>query len=411
MKSFTGVAVLLCIVSSTGALTRPAAAASPEEQILRRLDALEKENAALRARVNHLEAAKAAAVHHPVPAPAQPSQNSENLAAAPVLPPISTPPKLVDQVVEAAPASPPHRFEISGSALFLQPGAGNLEYGTLISPLPITSPNWSNQSLKPGFSPTFGVGLRYIANAANDIDLNWTHLNTMTTDWFMASPTQMVGPPYLIGPNSSPYSIGQGSARFDYDAITLDGGHTFCTECPFQLRVFGGVEFARISQEVSGLFLSTDGTDSSGYTNHSLFTGVGPRLGVKGQYAFGDFALIGEAGAAGLIGTMKSHLDFTTNTPAVGPNGQAIFSPNQTLVVPSIDTRLAIAYSFPSSSYGQFKLEAGYKAAVYFNAISNYALTQISTTIPVTGVFLATEQHSLSNFTNQGPYMTGTWAF
>ena len=119
------------------------------------------------------------AARHPVTAPPQPLQNSENLAAAPAMPP----PKLVDQVTEVAPVSAPHRFEISGSGLFLQPGAGNLEYGTLISPLPITSPNWSNQSLKPGFSPTFGVGLRYIANARNDIDLNWTHLNTMTTDF------------------------------------------------------------------------------------------------------------------------------------------------------------------------------------------------------------------------------------
>jgi hypothetical protein len=409
MKLFAGIAFLVCVVSIGGALTRPAAAASPEELILQRLDALEKENGALRARINHLESSKATtAARHPVTASPQPSQNSENLAATPVAPP---PRVVVDQVMDPARASPQHRFEISGSLLFLQPGAGNLEYGTLISPLPLTSPNWSNQSLKPGFSPTFGVGLRYIVNPANDIDLNWTHLNTTTTDWFAASPTQMVGPPYLIGPNSSPYSIGQGSARFDYDAITLDGGHTFCTECPFQLRVFGGVELARIGQEVSGLFLSTDGTDSSGYTNHSLFTGAGPRLGLKGQYSFGDFALIGEAGAAGLLGTSKSHLDFTTNTPAVGPNAQAIFSPNQTQFVPSIDTRLAIAYSFPSGSYGQFKLEAGYKAAVYFNVISNYALTQISTTIPVTGVFLATEQHSFSNYTNQGPYMTGTWAF
>lgn len=80
-------------------------------------------------------------------------------------------------------------------------------------------------------------------------------------------------------------------------------------------------------------------------------------------------------------------------------------------MIPSIDSRLAIAYSFSSSSHGQFKLEAGYKAAVYFNAVSDYAVTQITTTTPVVGVFLATEQHTFSNFTNQGPYMTGTWTF
>lgn len=193
----------------------------------------------------------------------------------------SPPPRIVDQAAEVTTASPPHCFEVSGSLLYLQPSAGDLEYGTLISPLPITSPNWSNQSLKPGFSPAFGVEMRYIADATNDIELNWTHLNTMTTASVVTSPTQMVGPPYLIGPESTPYSIGQGSARFDYDAISFDGGHTFCAECPFQMRVFVGVELARIGQEVSGLFLSTDGSDSSGYTNHSLFTGVWSASGSK----------------------------------------------------------------------------------------------------------------------------------
>lgn len=408
MKRLTRLALLICVVSIGGTVTHAASAASPEDQILQRLDALEKENAALRARVNRLEASKSATTEHrPAPVATQRLQNAEALAAAPD----PTPAKTASQAAEIATASPLHRFEISGSLLFLQPGAGDLDYGTLITPLPITTPNWSNQSLRPGFSPTFSIGGRYIADASNDIELNWTHLSTTTSGAFAASPTQMVGPPYLIGPESTAYSNGSGGVKFDYDAVNLDGGHTFCVECSFQLRVFGGVQFARIGQDLNGLFVSPDGADSSGYTNHSLFTGVGPRLGLKGQYAFGNLQLIGEAAAAGLIGTSKNHLDFTTTTPAVGFNGQAIFSPDATQVVPGIDARLAAAYSFPSSSYGRFKLELGYQAAIYFNAISQFSVTQITTTTPPVGVFLATEQHSQTNFTNHGPYLTGSWAF
>jgi hypothetical protein len=413
VKRFSKLALLLCLVSAGSGTAAHAdsvtASSTPssEDQVLRRLDALEKENAALRARVNRLEASKAVATkHRSASVTAPPPQNDGAFAAEP-----AAAMKTAERIFDAAIPRPLHHFEISGSLLFLQPGAGDLEYGTLTSPLPILSPDWSNQSLKPGLSPAFSIGGRYLADASNDVDVNWTHLDTASNASVAASPTQMVGPPYLIGPESIFYATGSGAVNFHYDSVSLDGGHTFCAECPFQLRVFGGVEFARIGQDLSGLFQSADGVDSSGYTNHSLFTGVGPRLGLKGQYAFGDFQLIGEAAAAGLIGTSKSQIDFSTNTALVGPNSQALISPNATQVIPSIDARLATAYAFPPGAYGQFKLELGYQAAIYFNAINQYSLTEVSTTAPPVGVFLASEQHSQGNFTSHGPYLTGSWAF
>ena len=345
--------------------------------------------------------------HGQVPAETR-LQNAEALAAEPN----TISPRNAGQAVDIGTSNPPHHFEISGSLLYWQPGAGDLEYGTLITPLPITTPNWANQSLKPGFSPSFRIGVRYMPNETNDIELNWTHLNSTANGSFSATPTQMVGPPYLIGPESALYQNANGTVRSAYDAVNLDGGHTFCADCPFQLRAFGGVEFARIGQNLTGLFQSADGTAASGYTNNSLFTGAGPRLGLKGQYALGDFQFIGEFAGAGLIGTSQSRINFLTVSPAlVGTNNQALTSRNATQVIPSIDARLATAYAFPPSEYGQFKIEVGYQTAVYFNAVSQYALTQVPTTIPPVGVFLATEQHSQSNFTDQGPYLTGSWAF
>jgi Legionella pneumophila major outer membrane protein precursor len=416
MKRRTNSAFLLFLALATSSISHPAFAASSDDQVSARLDALEKENAALRARVIRLEASKATRVEHR-PASAEPNlalpttrrlQNADALAAEPN----AVFPRNTGRAVDNGTSNPPRHFEVSGSLLYLQPGAGDLEYGTLISPLPIATPNWSNQSLTPKFSPTFRVGLRYMPTASDDLELNWTHLNTTATASFLAGPTQMVGPPYLIGPESALYAVGQGAVKSAYDAVNLDGGHTFCVECPFQLRAFGGVEFARIGQNLSGLFQSADGTASSGYTTNSLFTGAGPRLGLKGQYDLGDFQLIGEFAGAGLIGTSQSRINFTTLSPAlVGTNNQSLTSPNATQVIPSIDARLATAYTFAPGNYGQFKIEVGYQASIYFNAVSQYSLTQVPTTLPPVGVFLATEQHSQSSFTDQGPYVTGSWAF
>jgi hypothetical protein len=408
MNSFTRFALLLCLTLAISAVSYSARAATIDEQTSARLDALEKENSALRARVNRLEAPKAAKIQNRSAVEADPAfasaprpQNTETLAAYPV--------KAV-----GAPMSNAPRFEVSGSLLYLQPGAGDLEYGTLVTPFPIATPNWDNQSLTPKFSPAFSVGARYMPNAFNDIELSWTHLNSTTNDAFSGTPTQMVGPPFLIGPEANEYKNGQGTVKFAYDSVKLDGGHTFCAECSFQLRAFGGVEFARIGQNLGGSFLDPDGSASMSYTTPSTFTGAGPRLGLKGQYALGDFQFIGEVAGAGLIGTSQARINVSTISPAiVGPNNQSLTSPNATQVVPSIDARLATAYAFPPNNYGQFKIEVGYQAAVYLDAVSHYSLTSVPTApmIPPVGIFLSTAQHLQSNFTDQGPYVTGRWLF
>ncbi len=408
MKRVTKLAFALCVATTTVAVSRPALAASIEE-VAARLDALEKENAALRARLNRIETTWTAKL------PQRPADTASNPALASLPRPQPADSMAADLMYgKAEPRSVRSpRWEVSGTLSYLQPGAGNLEYGTLTTPLPLPTPNWSNQSFKPNFSPSFTIGARYIASDSSDIQLNWTHLHATTDDSFFASPTQMVGPPYLIGPESALYKTGSGTVKHSYDAVNVDAGHTFCVECSFQLRAFGGVEVARIGQDLSGLFQSTGGVASSANTVTSLFTGAGPRLGMKGQYALGDFQLIGEVAGAALIGTGQSRIDFTTVSPALGTNSQSLTSPDATRVVPSIDARLATAYTFAPSDYGLFKVEVGYKAAVYFDAVNQYALTNVPTslTLPPVGIYLATQQHLLSNYTDQGPYVTASWSF
>jgi len=389
-----------------------------QDAITARLDALEKENSALRQRLNRLEHATS---KHAAPQAAttqKPRQAFEldtpgNGALLMEAHAERNRPTGIYKFDPAASLSPLPHFEISGSLLFLQPGAGNLEYGTLVTPFPVATPNWSNQSLTPSFGPAFRVGGRYMPDESNDIELNWTHLNTVTNGSFVGTPTQMVGPPYLIGPEAALYKDGSGNVRFAYDSVNFDGGHTFCAECAFQVRVFGGLEFARVGQNLTGMFQSPDGTAYSANTTNSLFTGAGPRVGLKGQYDLGNFQFIGEFAGAGLIGKSQSSINFATNSPAIGLNNQSLTSPNASQVIPSIDARLATAYVFPPSNYGVFKIEVGYQAAVYFNAVSQYSLTNVPTglTLPPVGIYLATQQHLQSNFTDQGPYLTGSWAF
>ena len=192
----------------------------------------------------------------------------------------------------------------------------------------------------------------------------------------------MVGPPYLIGPESALYKLGRGTVQSQFDSVKLDVGHTFCLDCDFQLRAFGGVEVARIGQTLTGTAESRDLPASSSYTNHSRFTGAGPRIGVKGQYALGSFDFAGEVAGAALIGTTRSRVDYLTVNPNLAqPTVQYLQSPDATRVIPAIDARVSTAYNFAPTAYGRFKLEVGYQAAVYFDAVGEYAVTQVPTSL------------------------------
>jgi hypothetical protein len=311
------------------------------------------------------------------------------------------------------------RFSATAALLYLQPGSGNLEYGTLVSPLPVPSPSWANQAVSPNFSPAFRIGFRYLVTESNDIQLNWTHLDASDSASVVARPDQFVGPAYEIGPDANVYKIARGTAHFGYDAINLDAGQLWGGNGPFQVRVFGGVQIARLRQNLFASFESYNGQTASANDTNSLFTGAGPRVGVKAQCSRGNFQFLGEAAGTVLIGVMQSRMDFTATAPALAglgitpPNTQSLTSPNAAQVIPGLDGRLGSAYTLRLTNYSLLRIEAGYQAAVYVNAVNQYSVTGVVVP-PVAqsvGVFLESAQRVQNNFTVQGPYLAGSVMF
>ncbi|MGC4001756.1 MAG: Lpg1974 family pore-forming outer membrane protein [Pirellulales bacterium] len=160
------------------------------------------------------------------------------------------------------PGYAPSRLSVGASLLYLKPGAGNLEYGTLVSPLPAVSPHWVNQAIDPNYAPAFDVALRYnLAEYGLDFRANWTHLDTDDGHSFIADITQFAGPPYEIGPDANLYKLGRGTVSHTFDAINLDAGYLVGNGGPAQVRIFGGIQFANIEQTLTGEFSSFNGTE------------------------------------------------------------------------------------------------------------------------------------------------------
>lgn len=393
-----------------------ASASSVDDLILARLNALEKENAALRARVEHLEASQTTMRRQRAPSVGAPvaviPPNAGFAADGGTVPPV--------RAVEFATQHARPHFEISGSLLFLQPSSGDFEqYAEVANPFPVPSPHWSDQAINPKYSPTFSLGLRYMPTPSDDLALDWTHLWTNDTASVAASASQFVGPPYSIGPPAGAAFTGgsaTGSMQTQYDLVNLDAGHMFCVQCPFQFKVFGGVEFARVGQNLTGTFQDTATSTYHSYTSNSLFTGAGPRLGIRGQYDWSRLQFFAQAAGAGLIGVSQSGMNFATASPTllalgITTNYQSLTSPDATAVVPSFDTKVGVDYNVPLSDEQLIMLELGYQAAIYFNAVTEFALSNVATSPLAGGVYLATEQQLHTNFTTQGPYLTASWLF
>jgi hypothetical protein len=328
-------------------------------------------------------------------------------------------------------------LEVSASLLYLQP-SGNLNYGTLVNPFPFLQPHWSNQAVNPGFTPAFNVGTRYTFDCGGAIALDWTHFNSYdhgmaTTPVPYPAPLtltgpanmQALGPPFLIGP-PIPYNVAYAVAHFDYDAINLQGEVALNIGRRIQLRPFAGIQGTRIDETLTTNFRSNDGSFTSTYITRSTFNGVGPRLGMGLHYLAGNLDLLGNIGGGTILGPRRSHMEFYANSPtnaAQGliPNGQYLLSPTSTQAIPFIDAKLGGSYSIAIGRFGTLKCEAGYQAAVYINAINQYALTEVENSLTAdapgkpettgSAVFLRSAAEYQSNFLVHGPYLSFTFQF
>lgn len=324
------------------------------------------------------------------------------------------------QFQNASSGSGGNHLEVTAALLYLQPVADNLEYGTQVTPLPAPSPHWVNQSVETSLSPAFNVGLRYIVpESGNDLRASWTHLNASSSDSFVADSQQFAGPPYEIGPDSNLYNLGHGYVDFEYDSVNIEAGHLWTDGSPAQVRLFGGIQYARIGEELRGRFASFDGIYASSNTNTSLLNGVGPRLGVEAGVVKGRFDLLGQVAGSALVGRQENRLDFEAISPdllIVGvtpPNRQSIVSPDATRVVPAIDSKLGAGWTIPMQNGSIIRLEGGYQAAVYINAISQYAISDVVVppNVQGIGVFLESAYHLHNNFAVHGPYASASWVF
>lgn len=220
-----------------------------------------------------------------------------------------------------------------------------------------------------------------------DVHFSWTHLNSNTSD-FVDTPNAafFIGPDFEIGPDAIPTRHTNGSVNFKYDVVNLDVGQLINFGEHVEMRVFARLSNGYLRENVSSTFTGTTtapfaGPFSMTQNVMSNFSGIGPRLGVLGNYNMDcGFGFMAEGAFSALIGGLSTKTTYNTSAPELltllhqTSNQQVIQDQTVYQVVPGVDAKLGINYKRLIKNKALFTVTAGYQAAVYMNAISQYIL-------------------------------------
>ncbi len=311
-------------------------------------------------------------------------------------------------------------FSVSLTALTLQPNADNLTYAVYTHPLPLTTPNWSQVTVKPGYSAAFDLGVKYqFSEAANSGNLDWLHFNSTNSDSFQAAgANSSVAPPYYFGPLAQALfgTTAYSQVKYDIDNVNLTLGHDVTLGSHIQMTPYAGLQGTYLKQEIHS---NNQGTDSlaSAYSitanNTSKFTGIGPRAGVNATYLVtNQFGISIGVGGSLLVGQVNS----TTNFLSFGggnhvPANTTLANQNLNKVIPEVDSKIEANYLFPLKGDGSdITVAVGYLFASYANSI-----VQVVPATLVPGAFnggviaIESSSQNTSNLNLNGPYASFVW--
>jgi hypothetical protein len=313
-------------------------------------------------------------------------------------------------------------FELSASALYLQPLTNNLGWSVTTTVLPIPSPNWSVNVIEPGFGPGFNLGALYtLLNPGTDVQLNWSHLNTSDHDEVFVDPSsQWVSPFSQTG--TPPTNTGQitgisllkvGNVTLHFNSVNLDLGKFINFGSNLQTRFFTGLSAVFLKEEINSTFHGLPALPIFNFNNTSTYNGVGPRLGFNNNYEFyRGIHLVGQLAGSVLYGRMQpAQYKFTGTSielilAGINVNHEGLSNPSVSQLVPALDAKIGLSYTYRIKQASELTLEFGYMGAMYVDALSSYETNNNVIAIDSGSLSTASAKHTQSNFSVGGPYIT-----
>ena len=169
------------------------------------------------------------------------------------------------------------------------------------------------------------------------------------------------------------------------------------------------IEYCLIAVGLSIVIITA--VNGIGTTLNSKFTGVGPRFGLDTSYHLGNcFGVVGHVAGALLVGNTKNDNSQQNFALAITPTPGTVFtsqvntsSDSVTRVVPALDAKLGLDYTYIFENQSMLSLEAGYQWTQYIDAVDRLSNTAVA------GVGVGAVTRTTSSIGFDGPYLTLNW--
>src|SRR5438045_2029005 len=121
--------------------------------------------------------------------------------------------------------------------------------------------SWHNQTINPGYSPTFEVGANYaFRQSPYNISFDWLHAGTNDSSSKQASENtdiatvEFVAPPYDVGPAVFGIKRASSTVKNNFNSVGINFGKIFEYGTNLRGRVFSGINVLNINQSLTTTF-------------------------------------------------------------------------------------------------------------------------------------------------------------
>lgn len=275
-------------------------------------------------------------------------------------------------------------FDFTLEGTYLEPTGSDLTYASTRVESPVANSSNDAAHVNPSFKFGYGLGVGYIfPNSGNDLRLNWTHFDNSSDSSFVVPAGSIVTTPVFNSFRANDHVTASSDVSFKHDAVDLDMGQYLSMGAHLQTRLFAGLRYTHLKNDVTDRYSVFDTKSPANTTNQSVdfdskFDGLGPRVGIDTSYHLGDcFGVVAHFASALLVGRVKN--DTTSIKTEVLKGVTTTFTDsfttgNQTRVVPAIDGKLGVNYTWGfNHDTSNMTIEAGYQATQYIDAITRVA--------------------------------------
>ncbi len=189
------------------------------------------------------------------------------------------------------------------------------------------------------------------------------------------------------GVSTSYYGTGDIKTKLTYQVADFEAGYNWTMGNNSTLRLFGGLRFAHFNQTTKGSdFYGTAtldggfnpvGTYNGSYKRKTTFWGIGPRIGLNGQFGIGDsgFNVFGAVSGAVLFGKFKdkhsgSYSAFST-IDGSSATAWSTKDKSKSKVVPNAEGEIGLGYNFNTGGGSKVGIQVGYRAEGWWGVTSN----------------------------------------